>query len=191
MGDQTIARTIRALFFLSGIYNPCEFEPRHSWSYTQWHTTVDRTSLDEWSARRRDLYLTTHITLTTNIHASGGIRISNPSRRSSADPRLRPLSHWDRHTGTAVDVPVPLVSSSLDLPYRIGFLNPYYDTWYGSLTIIHTVIRTNTHVLARFEPATTVLSSDNIAARITDRLKCALPSHIPTTFIKHTKSHKT
>ena len=31
--------------------------------HTQWRTTVDRTPLDEWSARRRDLYLTTH-----NIH---------------------------------------------------------------------------------------------------------------------------
>jgi hypothetical protein len=29
---------------------------------TQWHTTVGRASLDEWSARRRDLYLTTHNT---------------------------------------------------------------------------------------------------------------------------------
>jgi hypothetical protein len=26
------------------------------------HTTLGRTPLDEWSARRRDLYLTTHIT---------------------------------------------------------------------------------------------------------------------------------
>jgi len=31
--------------------------------YTQQRTTVSRTPLDEWSARRRDLYLTTH-----NIH---------------------------------------------------------------------------------------------------------------------------
>ena len=30
--------------------------------HTQRHTTVDRTPLDEWSARRRDLYLTTHDT---------------------------------------------------------------------------------------------------------------------------------
>jgi len=28
--------------------------------HTQWRTTVGRTPLDEWSARRRDLYLTTH-----------------------------------------------------------------------------------------------------------------------------------
>jgi len=30
--------------------------------HTQWHTTVGRTPLDEWSARRRDLYLKTHNT---------------------------------------------------------------------------------------------------------------------------------
>jgi hypothetical protein len=30
--------------------------------HTRWHSTVGRTSLDEWSARRRDLYLTTHNT---------------------------------------------------------------------------------------------------------------------------------
>jgi len=29
---------------------------------TQWRTTVGRTALDEWSIRRRDLYLTTHNT---------------------------------------------------------------------------------------------------------------------------------
>ena len=35
-------------------------------------------------------------TQNTNIHASGGIRTCIPSRRSAADPRLRPLGHWDR-----------------------------------------------------------------------------------------------
>ena len=39
--------------------------------YTQRRTTVGRTPLDEWSARRRDLYLTTHNTQ-TNIHAPVG-----------------------------------------------------------------------------------------------------------------------
>ena len=33
-----------------------------AFDYTQWHTTVGRTPLDEASARRRDLYLTTHNT---------------------------------------------------------------------------------------------------------------------------------
>jgi hypothetical protein len=32
----------------------------------------------------------------TNIHAPGGIRIHNPSKRAAEDPRLRPHGHWDR-----------------------------------------------------------------------------------------------
>jgi hypothetical protein len=39
--------------------------PPHSWGFldqTQRRTTVGRTPLDEWSARRRNLYLTTHNT---------------------------------------------------------------------------------------------------------------------------------
>ena len=58
--------------------------------HTQWHT-VGRTPLDEWSGRRRDLYLTTH-----NFHAPGGIRTHIRNRRAAADLRLRPRGHWDR-----------------------------------------------------------------------------------------------
>ena len=110
--------------------------PPHSMRFldhTQWRTTVGRTPLDEWSAHRRDLYLTntqhsqeTSIPLegflllscplfvlhpflflcidcpafcllsllmahNTNIHALGGIRTRNPSKRSAADARLRLL----------------------------------------------------------------------------------------------------
>jgi hypothetical protein len=35
------------------------------------------------------LYSTTH---NTNIHVPGGVRARNPSKRSAADPRLRPLA---------------------------------------------------------------------------------------------------
>jgi hypothetical protein len=59
-----------------------------SWSHTTRHSP-----LDEWSIRRRDLYLTTHNT--TNIHAPGGIRTHNLSRRAAKDLRLRPCGHWD------------------------------------------------------------------------------------------------
>jgi hypothetical protein len=42
--------------------------------HTHWHNTVSRTPLDEWSARRRDLYLTnTQHSQQTNIHAARGI----------------------------------------------------------------------------------------------------------------------
>ena len=37
-------------------------------SHTQQRTTVGRTPLNEWSVRRRDLYLTTHTTITTDKH---------------------------------------------------------------------------------------------------------------------------
>ena len=54
--------------------------------HTQRRTTVGRTPLDEWSARRRELYLTTH-----NNHkrqtamAPGGIRTHNLSRPTPLD----------------------------------------------------------------------------------------------------------
>ena len=65
--------------------------------HTLRHTTLGRTPLDEWSARRRDLYLTTH-----NIHnrqtlmPPAGFEPATPSERVAADPRLRPGCHWDR-----------------------------------------------------------------------------------------------
>jgi hypothetical protein len=60
------------------------------------HTTLGRTPLDELSARRRDLYLTTHNTHKKHS-CSGGIRTRNPSKRAAAGPCLRPRGHWDRH----------------------------------------------------------------------------------------------
>jgi hypothetical protein len=33
----------------------------------------------------------------THIHAPGGIRTHNPSKRAAADPRFRPRGHCDRH----------------------------------------------------------------------------------------------
>jgi hypothetical protein len=114
-----------------------------SFTITLRHTTLGRTPLDEWSARRRDLYLTTHnthkrqtsmspvgfffsvplfpfdpflyclnplfvlhVTLrsmlpslynkhNTNIHAPGGIRTRNPSKRAAAGTRLRLRGHRD------------------------------------------------------------------------------------------------
>ena len=65
---------------------------------TQWRTIVGRSPLDEWSARRRDLYLTTHNTHNKQTSmAPSGIRTHNLSRRAAADLRLRPRGYWDRH----------------------------------------------------------------------------------------------
>jgi hypothetical protein len=57
------------------------------------HTTLGRTPLDDRSARRRDLYLTTH---NTHIHAPSRSRTRNSSMRAATDPLLRPRGHWDR-----------------------------------------------------------------------------------------------
>ena len=51
--------------------------------HTQLHTTVGRTPLGEWSARRRGLYLTRHITLTTDKH---------PWRRWDSNPQSQQAS---------------------------------------------------------------------------------------------------
>ena len=65
--------------------------------HTQRHITVCRTSLDEWSARRRNLHLTTHNTHNRQTSMPpGGIRTHSLSRRAAADLRLRPRGHWDR-----------------------------------------------------------------------------------------------
>ena len=59
--------------------------------------TVGRTPLNEWSARRRDLYLTRHNTHNRqHIHAPGGIRTHDRSRGAAVDLRLRPCGYWDR-----------------------------------------------------------------------------------------------
>jgi len=65
--------------------------------HTQRRTRVVRTPLDEWSARRRDLYLTTHNTHNRQKHPwPREIWTHNLSRRAAADLRLRPRGHWDR-----------------------------------------------------------------------------------------------
>ena len=67
-------------------------------NHTQRRTTVGRTPLDEWSARLRDLYLTTHNTHNrkTSMLPGGGIRTHNLSKGAAADLRLRPRGPWDR-----------------------------------------------------------------------------------------------
>jgi len=56
------------------------------------HTTLGRTTLNWWSARRRDLYLTTHNSQETHP-CPGGIRNRKPSKRMASDSRLRPRDH--------------------------------------------------------------------------------------------------
>ena len=61
--------------------------------HIQTYNTVGST-LDELSARPRELYSTTHNT--QKWETSGWNRACNPSKREAADPSLRPRGHWDR-----------------------------------------------------------------------------------------------
>ena len=65
--------------------------------HTQPHTTIGRTPLDERSASRRNLYLTTHNTHNKqDIHSPGGNRIHNFSKRAAADLSFRRRGQRDR-----------------------------------------------------------------------------------------------
>ena len=64
------------------------------------HRTIQHSRQDS-SARvisssQRPLPDNTQHSQQTDIHASGGIRTQDLSRRAAADPRLRQCGHWDR-----------------------------------------------------------------------------------------------
>ena len=61
------------------------------------NVTFVRTSLEEWSIRRRDLYLITH-DIKTDINAPDGIRSRNPSKLAAAHPRLRKRGYRGRRS---------------------------------------------------------------------------------------------
>jgi hypothetical protein len=65
--------------------------------HTQRRITVGRTPLDEWSARHRDLYLTTHDTHNRQIPMPPvGLGTHDLSKQAAAYLRLRPRGYWDR-----------------------------------------------------------------------------------------------
>jgi hypothetical protein len=102
-----------ARFFFCRAANQRGSWPPHSWGFfldhTQRRTTVGRTSLDEWSARRKDLYLTTHNTQQTNIHAPGGIRTHDLNRQACK------IDYWNNYVIPRSRSPVEngLVSTKL------------------------------------------------------------------------------
>ena len=61
------------------------------------NTTIGMTPLDEWSARRRDLYLTTHNTHNRHTYPPVGFKPTVSAGERPQTPRLRPRGHWDLH----------------------------------------------------------------------------------------------
>jgi hypothetical protein len=102
----------------------CSPAPTMTSSFTKFRdhtqrTTIGRTPLDEWSARRRDLYLNnTQHTKQTNIHIPGGIRTHVRGKPAAVDLRLNPRGHWDRF----IKVNLLLNIGSGRLTWRFGNL---------------------------------------------------------------------
>jgi hypothetical protein len=96
----SIKNNLHFTFFSNGATAPSGPGPPQcrGFTFTLRHTTLGRTPLDEWSARRRDFYLTRHNTQKRQTSMQpGGIRTPNTNKRAATDPRLRPRGHWDRH----------------------------------------------------------------------------------------------
>ena len=66
-------------------------------SHTKTHHSRHDSSGRVISSSQRPLPDNTQHSQQTDIHAPGGIRTHNLSRREDADLRLRPRGHWDRH----------------------------------------------------------------------------------------------
>ena len=73
--------------------------PSHSWCFEITYNDTSQSVGLLWTSDRplTDTSTWQRTTLKhTNIHASGGIRTRNSSKRSAVDTRLRPLGHWDQ-----------------------------------------------------------------------------------------------
>jgi hypothetical protein len=90
-----------SLLFYLAFTTLYEFEPPHSRGSKITHKDAPQSvgllwTSDQPLAETSTWQHTQHLQQTT-IHAPGGIRTSNPSKRSAVDTHLRPLGHWDRH----------------------------------------------------------------------------------------------
>jgi hypothetical protein len=84
------------------------------------HNTLGGTPLDEWSARRRDLYVTTHNTHKRQTSMTPEeIRTRNPTKPAAADPRLRQRDHWELSSGNTCYSSILNLSSSHWLPQNM------------------------------------------------------------------------
>ena len=88
---------VKINYFMSPILTP--FFPHgaaartSSLSRTDGHTQSHHTRQDFSGRVTSPTSIWQHRKIATDIHAPGGIRTHNPSKRTAADPRLRPLGH--------------------------------------------------------------------------------------------------
>ena len=85
-------------FFAFGVTAPSGLRPPHyrGFTITLRRTIIDRTPLNEWTSRRREIYLTTHTPTQDRPPWPGSVRTRKPSKRADADHHLRPRGYWGR-----------------------------------------------------------------------------------------------
>ena len=97
----TIVMNKLQTFFFCGPATQRGSWPPNSWGFfldhTQQRTTVGRTPLDEWSIRRRDLYLTTHNT--HNRQTSMPLVVFEPTISAGKRPQTYASDHAATGTG--------------------------------------------------------------------------------------------
>jgi hypothetical protein len=148
----------RCFFFFSGSAAQRRLWPPRSWGFLITHNDAPKSVgvlLDEWSARRRDLYLTTH-TQQKNIYALGGIRTHDRSRRMAVDLRPRPRHHWDRH--------VQMYTTKLYNHNSVAVSNPILQTRTKVMAHYHVCILWLT---PQTSPSTFMSTSSDVAATVT------------------------
>ena len=88
------------VFFLLWRCDPTQVMASKFLMFSRSHTTTHHIRQDSSgrviSSSQRPLPDNAHHSQQTNIHASGGIRTPDLSRRAAAYLRLRPRGHWDR-----------------------------------------------------------------------------------------------
>ena len=99
-----LSHSIRFIFFPTTLLPKASLGiPILENSVTQRRTTVSRTSLDEWSARRRDLYLSTHNT--HNRHTSMPPVGFKPTISAGQQPQTYALDRTVTGTGSSLYTP--------------------------------------------------------------------------------------
>ena len=116
---------LRVQFFFSlGVTTHCGFvftalqrTLASSFEVSRSHTTTRHSRQDSSgrviSSSQRPLPDNTQHSQQTNVHATGGIRTHNLSRRAAVDLRLRPHRYWDRQTAYLTFCIVTLCDCSL------------------------------------------------------------------------------
>ena len=104
-----------------------------SQSHTQWHTKVGRTPLDEWSARRRDLYLTTHNT--HNRQTSMPPVGFEPTISAGKRPPAHALDRTATGTGHLLLVQRLKISGTIPLFLSICFHGIYRNAFASTFTL--------------------------------------------------------